>query len=297
MARKSQTTTPEPAEDLQTEVIEVLTQTQSSVSALQSAHSNERDLVNQLLGQAQMADALADFSRTVRTSKLAYVKENKLYKEIAGMKLRTGAELLKGTWEEFCGLLGKSVDQIDRDITNLREFGEEALDSMSRMGIGYREMRQYRRLPEDEKTALIEAAKSGDKDTFLDLAEEVIAKHAKEKEAFTKELDEAKADIAAKDEVAASNQKRISKLQEQAVLIKKLPADEKVKQLCSEIAAQQTGIDEEIRTNFYNALLALKYHSGDDHQTFFNAQIQMLEDAVKLLRDEFGGQGMEWEQA
>jgi hypothetical protein len=110
-----------------------------------------------------------------------------------------------------------------------------------------------------------------------------------------KALREAKESLEAKDEVAAKNQKRITQLQEKSVLLQKLPADEKAKQLRSEIAAQQTGIDEEIRTNFFNALQALVDH-GDDHQAFIDAQIQMLDDAVKLLRDEFGGVGMAWEQ-
>lgn len=112
-----------------------------------------------------------------------------------------------------------------------------------------------------------------------------------------KALRDAKADLETKDEVAAKNQKRITQLQEKAVLLKKLPADDKVKQLRSEIAAQQTGIDEDIRTNFFTALQTLVDHGGDDHQAFINAQIQMLHDAVKLLRDEFGGQGVEWEEA
>lgn len=296
MARKPLDKNIETPTELPQEVAQTLTDSANTVVALQSTYSEERDLVNQLIGQAQMADASEQFFRTVRTSKLAYIKENKLYKAIAGMKTPNGSDLLKGTWEEFCLLLGKSVDSIDLDITNLKAFGEEALDSMSRMGVGYREMRQYRRLPEDEKTALIEAAKSGDKDVFLDLAEEIIAKNAKKEEQLTLQLDEAKADLEAKDEVAASNQKRINQLQEKAALLKKLPADEKAKQLCSEIAAQQTGIDEEIRTNFFNALQALVDHGGDDHQAFINAQIQMLHDAVKLLRDEFGGQGVAWEQ-
>lgn len=110
-----------------------------------------------------------------------------------------------------------------------------------------------------------------------------------------KALREAKESLEAKDEVAAKNQKRITQLQEKSVLLQKLPADEKAKQLRSEIAGQQTGIDEEIRTNFFNALQALVDH-GDDHQAFIDAQIQMLHDAVKLLRDEFGGVGMAWEQ-
>lgn len=111
-----------------------------------------------------------------------------------------------------------------------------------------------------------------------------------------KALREAKESLETKDTVAAKNQKRITQLQEKAVLLQKLPADEKVKQLCSEIAAQQSGIDQEIRTNFFSSLQALVDHGGDDHQAFINAQIQMLHDAVKLLSDEFGGQGVEWEE-
>lgn len=112
-----------------------------------------------------------------------------------------------------------------------------------------------------------------------------------------KALREAKENLDAKDEVAAKNQKRIAQLQEKNALLKKLPADERAKQLCAEIAAQQSGIDQEIRTNFFTALQTLVDHGGDDHQAFINSQIQMLHDAVKLLRDEFGGQGLAWEQA
>lgn len=145
------------------------------------AEENQRDLVNQLLGQAQAFSAASALLGTFGVSKLAFVKENKLYKELKGMRLRTGSESLDGTWEEFCGLLGISVDKADLDISNLRAFGEEALEKMQSMGIGYRDLAQYRKLPADERSALIEAAKSGDKDQLLDLAESIMVKHAKEK--------------------------------------------------------------------------------------------------------------------
>ncbi|MEI7408750.1 hypothetical protein [Pectobacterium aroidearum] len=149
--------------------------------------NDERDLLNQLLGQAQMADAFAKFSKTVFISKLAFVKENKLYQSIAKNKTEDGLQL-KGTWEEFCNLLGWAPQHANEAIANLSSFGEEALESMSRMGIGYRELRQFRRLPEDQKSALIEVAKDGDKNALLELAEEMIAKHAKEKEDLKTDL-------------------------------------------------------------------------------------------------------------
>jgi hypothetical protein len=86
-------------------------------------------------------------------------------------------------------VLGISADKADLDIANLTAFGEEALESMSRMGIGYRELRQFRRLPEDQKSALIEVAKEGDKTALLELAEEMIAKHAREKEELKTDLE------------------------------------------------------------------------------------------------------------
>ena len=140
---------------------------------------NGRDLINQLLGQAQTAATISQLSRTIGISKLAYVKESKAYKGLKGMN-PNGAEL-SGTWEEFCTLLGISVDKADMDIANLKAFGQEALESMSRMGVGYRDLAQYRKLPDDDKLALIEAAKSGDKDQLIDLAESLIEKHIKEK--------------------------------------------------------------------------------------------------------------------
>ncbi|EDA8690936.1 hypothetical protein A4L51_20020 [Salmonella enterica subsp. enterica serovar Newport] len=163
---------------------------------------DERDLLNQLLGQVQMADAFAKFTATVAVSKMAYVKENKLYQSLAGIKSRDGRGF-DGTWEDFCRLLGTSAPKANEDINNLRTFGEEALESMSRMGIGYRELRQFRKLPEDSKTALIEVAKQGDKESLLDLAEELIARQNDEKEQLAKQLADTEADLEASRKRAA----------------------------------------------------------------------------------------------
>lgn len=53
---------------------------------------------------------------------------------------------LSGTFEDFCALLGISASKAHEDISNLQSFGEATLESMSRMGIGYRELRQYHRI-------------------------------------------------------------------------------------------------------------------------------------------------------
>ena len=178
----------------------------------QADYAQERDLVNQMLGQAQMAMASSELLQTFGVSKMKFVKENKLYRQIAGMKTPNGLEL-RGTWEEFCELLGISDEKANNDIANLNAFGEAALESMNRIGIGYRDLRQYRRLGQDERTALIEAAKAGDKDELLDLAETLISKHTKEKEALVAERDALKADAAATDRVLEEKSKSITQLQ------------------------------------------------------------------------------------
>ena len=224
---------------------EGINDTMNTMTTIQSEYNEERDLVNQLLGQAQMADAFAKFSLTVRTSKLNFVKENKLYRNLKGKKSPNGYDFLTGTWEEFCNLLGISVQKADLDIQNLKEFGEEALESMSQMGIGYRELRQYRKLPEDQKTALIEVAKAGDKEALVELAEEFIAKNAKEKEQLKKENSNLQADYKALSkrnaDVAKEKEELAIKLAQ--FEMKTVPLDERLEPFKKQIAETQSRMD------------------------------------------------------
>lgn len=225
---------------------------------LRADYSDERDLANQLLGQVQMADSLSKFTQTISISKLAFVREHKLYKALKGKKMPDGpafssaipggnAEKMpdgpafSGTLAEYCSLLCKSHDQVDSDIANLQAFGQEALESMSAMGIGYRELRQYRRLPEDQKLALIEVAKAGDKEGFVELAEEIIAKHTKEKAKATEDLE-------AKDRVLAQKNELIDSLHEQ-VATKFVPR---------EGSAAQTGADQALLDEINGAALTAR---------------------------------------
>lgn len=262
-------------------------QAASQLAAITQGYSEDRDLMNQLLGQAQMAGAFEQFSRTVRTSKLAFVKESKLYQQLKGRTGPNGSELT-GTWGEFCVLLGTSVDKVDLDISNLKAFGEEALESMSRMGIGYREMRQYRKLPEDQKLALIEVAKAGDKESFLDLAEEIISRHAKEKEELSGQLEEAQAEKLATEQVLESKSKRIDQLERAAQRIKAMPANEAGAALRKEATTMVYDAQGLINGNLRAALEALNDAPDSDGKTLFMAGMvgQLIADLV-TLRDEF----------
>ncbi|POF97675.1 hypothetical protein [Pseudomonas putida] len=298
MARKASPAKVQAMSEINHEAFQEDTGAMSALGAIAQGMQEERDLVNQLLGQAQMADAFAKFSVTVTTSKLAYVKENKLYRSLKGMKSGHGDQFLGGTWDEFCGLLGRSREQVDRDIANLRSFGEEALESMSRMGIGYREMRQYRKLPEDQKTALIEAAKSGDKDSFVDLAEELIAKHVKEKDTLTKKLDEVSANYDAQSRVLANTSERLQsahvELEKARRVVANRTPDELAGELRQEVMTQATSVEASIACNLRPAILALAEHAiatGTDHRGVIAGVLAQVERVVSNIRNECGVQG------
>lgn len=264
--------------------------TQNLMATVSSQMNDERDLLNQLLGQAQMAGAFEDFSRTVRTSKLAFVKENKLYRNLKDAKNPHGAEKLSGTWEEFCGLLGRSVDQVDRDIANLTAFGEEALESMSRMGIGYRELRQFRRLPEDQKSALIEVAKEGDKTALLELAEEMIAKHAREKEELKTDLEISRQMLAEKKKELDTMRNEKEELKSRLVrrTTTETPDEEGVA-LETEVTGFKSGVLSaffDLKSGF-NALTEHTERTGINHTGMMAGLLDDLQAQFEELRQEF----------
>ncbi|HED8914685.1 TPA: hypothetical protein ACGRV7_006385, partial [Pseudomonas aeruginosa] len=234
MARKASPVNVEPIPEVNQQAYQAEAGALTMLGDIAQGMHEERDLVNQLLGQAQMADSFAKFSKTVFISKLAFVKENKLYRAIQGKRSEDGLQF-SGTWDEFCNLLGWAPQHANEAIANLRQFGEEALESMSRMGIGYRELRQWRKLPDDARSALIEAAKQGNKDAVEYLAEELIATHTKEKAALEKQVEDLRADNEALGERMARKSRELDEtvheLEKTKRRIQTMKADEAEKEL------------------------------------------------------------------
>ncbi|PIA65836.1 hypothetical protein CDR19_25790, partial [Ectopseudomonas toyotomiensis] len=253
----------------------------------------ERDLVNQLLGQAQMAETFGKFSQTVWASKLAFVKENKLYRAIKGKTAPNGL-VFSGTWEEFCSLLGVSDEKANQDIANLRAFGEEALEAMTRMGIGYRDLRQWRRLPDDAKSALIEASKQGNLDAVQFLAEELIHTHTKEKDELQKKLTDTQADYDALGEVLSKKSAELDRtkqdLEKAKRRIETMSADDAAKELRQEVVGIAFEAEADISGKLRAAFESLEQHAtetGSDHRGFQAQLIAHLQRLLGELKAEF----------
>lgn len=273
MAKKIGTPVPD-ATDIIGKTLPEDAATEIALRGATAAYTDERDVVNQLLGQAQMAEAFSQFSRTVRLSKLAHVKETKLYRALSGKQMPNGS-VSTGTWDDFCALLGHSADKVDLDLQNLRAFGEEALESMSRMGIGYRELRQFRQLPQDSKEALIEAAKEGDRETLIDLAEELIAKQHAEKSALQKAQQDAEARAEKLQKQAEEQDEQIVELKEER---KRLRRDWARKGLDERVVA----LREAVHLAAVDVLAAIS--PGDDDPVGLHGAVR------SLLDDELAGQ-------
>lgn len=263
-----------------------------NLGAIAQGLQDERDLVNQILGQVQMARSIARFADVVSLSKLAHIKETKMYRALQGKKGidADGNEIADvGTWDGFCQALGLSRSKVDEDLTNLKAFGEEALKQLGAIGAGYRELRQWRRLPDDAKSALIEASQQGNLDAVQYLAEELIHTHTKEKGELQKKLTDTQADYDALGEVLNKKNAELDRtkqdLEKAKRRIETMTADEAAKELRQEVVGIAFEAEADISGKLRAAFESLEQHAsetGNDHRAF---QAQLIAHLQRLLGD------------
>lgn len=261
---------------------------------LQSNYAEGRDLANQLFGQVQMANAFSRFTDVISLSKLKVIKETKAYRALQGQKGVDvdGQEIPDvSTFDGFCRALGMSRAKVDEDLVNLSTFGEDALRSLSAVGVGYREMRQYRRLPDDQKVALIEAAKSGDKDSFIDLAEEIIARHGKEKEALNLSLSGKNELLERKQNMIDLQATQIDELGKKARFIATASPSEKLQGIRAELLEHALDVESTLVGKLRPAFAKLKEHldeHGGECDAYLSGALGQIERAVRELREDYG---------
>lgn len=130
--------------------------------------------------------------------------------------------ILKG-FRDLCEAVGVSHSKVCEDIQNLGIFSEEFLTAAPRLGLGNRQLRELRALPEDARQIIIdsEAVKTNDPEALKDLLEEVAAKNAK----LTEDLKGKDGDLAARDKVLAAKNKALDDAQTQLAKLKNLDVD------------------------------------------------------------------------
>lgn len=177
-----------------------------------------------LIGQVQAFDTINQFTGVARTVIMRQVKESKAYKGTR-VPQSDGSFLILNTFEDFCTVMGMSRSKADEDIQNLNALGESFMRRSQDMGLGYKELRKLRALPEADRQA-VTAAEEADPEILKDMIEELAVKNAKTAE----ELAEAKANQEAKDKVLASKNKALDAAQTKLAKLESISPDERLLQ-------------------------------------------------------------------
>ncbi|RDF02153.1 hypothetical protein DPV99_05370 [Aggregatibacter aphrophilus] len=232
---------------------------------------------------------------TVGTLKiLTEIKTNKKYK---GLQIYINGELTTvGTWEQYCKACGFSVNKVDEDLQNLNTFGEEFLELSQNLGLGYRDLRKLRKLPEDARAEIVDAefSESADKEELLEKIEELTAKHIHEKQVLEGQLKQSQANYEAQSKVLKNKNDRINQLdielEKKKNHINTLSPDEKGGLLRKETSQLSYNAEAILRGQVWKAFETLDSHtqeSGIDHKQFMVGTLAEIELVLNELRTAF----------
>lgn len=200
---------------------------QNQLAQIKQSISSEQIQLSEKIGALK---ATAFFKKLVTVTEIkliAEIKETKQYKGLS-MISTNGKPVTVTTFKEFCNYLGHSYEKINQDIQNLSAFGEDFLETSQRMGLGYRDLRKLRKLDDADREVIIEgeAVKAEDRESLIDLIEEMSAKHRKQKDALETENKELKAD---KDALETILQKKDEKVNQLDTQVTKLSSPAEIK--------------------------------------------------------------------
>lgn len=226
MTAGRKTTNVSPAEKpaIEGELIEASLDASAQLAELKQAVSIDQMRLSEWIG-VRKGLALVQKLVTVTDFKmLAEIKESKQYKGLQVID-SDGKPVTVTTFEQFCRSQGMSYEHVNEGINNLYALGEEFMEASNRMGVGYRELRKLRKLPEQERELIIngEAVQSGDRESLIDLIEEQAIRHAKAKEESDKKVADLEADLAAKQSRLERDAARINSLEDENARLTSIP--------------------------------------------------------------------------
>jgi hypothetical protein len=169
----------------------------TQLATLEQAVTADQIQAAQFAGMVQGMTLVGKLVTVTTFKMLAQIKESKQYK---GSKLLADGKVVTvTTWEEYCRACGISREIVDENIRNLSALGEGFLEYSQKIGLGYRELRKLRKLPEDTRTAIIQEVEvnTGDKEAVLELIDSLAAKHAQEKADLEKKVTDLEGTVAA----------------------------------------------------------------------------------------------------
>ncbi|MDD7570203.1 MAG: hypothetical protein PUJ68_09980 [[Actinobacillus] rossii] len=273
-----------------------LSQEQNAVALAAKALTQDKAQAYELVGMIKAFGFAKKLVTVTEIKILQEIKEAKKYKDLE-LVTPNGETVTVTTFTQFCECLGMSYEKVNQDLQNLNVLGEDFLETSQRLGLGYREMRKLRQLPEEARAEIIDADYSDatDKEELIEKIEDLTAKHVREKDALTKQLETAKGNYEAQSKVMANKDRKINELSEELAKkkhnIETRTPDKKGGDLRKETSQIAYGAEAilrgQVRTAF-DALLAHSEESGIDHTQFMSGVIAEIELILIELKDTYG---------
>ncbi|SAY50913.1 hypothetical protein [Neisseria weaveri] len=259
----------------------------------------EKAKVLEQVGAIKMAALTRRFASVAEIELLAELKFSKKYKDLPITDVKGNSNYVT-TWEQFCNAIGSSVETIDNNIRNYQRLGSEFFEYAQNAGIPQRTLAQIGRLPEAERELVIEMAQKEEttKDAVLQVLEQVMAKHAAEKEQAAAEKAELESQVqdlqetaAAKDRVIQERGKKVDELAEK--LAKKQVKEPKPQDVASELTMRLStaviGVRSDISRlrDLFGQLVAHGEAHGFDHRAQMVGSINQVIRDAEMLRELF----------
>ena len=182
-----------------------------TVAKVELAMTDEIRLAHEMYGRTQMSAGLAKLSTVAHLLEVQRFKDSKVYKHLPNPESSDAVPFSR--WDDFCRvILGKSSRAIDEELQNLTIFGQEAIESMNTIGLGVRQLRQLRKLPDDQIEQAKLLAKEKDVDSLKDLIEEQAVEKSKLKEALEKTEKDKKEEAEASGNLLQKKSQELDKL-------------------------------------------------------------------------------------
>ena len=272
-----------------------LSEQQDAVALAAKAMTQDIAEAHEAMG---MVRAFGFVNKLLTVGTLKVMREVKEAKKYKGLVTYIDGELTTvGSWEEFCKACGLTRQKVDEDLQNLSKFGEEFLETSQRLGLGYREMRKLRQLPEEARAEIVDADYSDttDKEEMIEKIEDLTAQHAKEKEALQAQLKRKSDDYEAQAKVLATKNERINhldlELAKKTKAIETQTPEQRGGVLREEAAAISYKAEAVLRGQVFQAFEALTAHTeatGIDHKQFMSGVLAEYQLILSELKERFG---------
>lgn len=241
------------------------------------------------IGRLEAMDFVATIANSAILSVYENVKKSKAWQHLRNPKSGDGRHF--ESLEEFCEVkLGKSYKRLRELALNRNVIGHEAFEQAERLGLRQVDYNAIKTLPAPDQELVrraVEEAQS--RDEVLDLLQELAARHAKEKEALTQQVEEGKLEHAAVVKRLEVVTEQKEKAEARAARIAVMKPNEAFTELKTEATRVNSDALGAIRGGVRQVLVKLAEAPEGGEQSIFAASlIGELQAELNALREEFG---------